>query len=590
MEYRWISPDTVPANELISKYHPAIASALAHRNITSIDDANIFLYPDYARDSHDPFLFDDMNTALERIARAIEAEEQVIIYCDYDVDGLSSGAILYTTLQKLGCAVRAYMNHREKDGYGLQRDAISRLIDEGATLFITTDCGISNAAEISFAGSRGVDVIITDHHTVPALPEDIPAALAIIHPLVRAQNYPWKFLSGGGSAFKLAQALIRTSHESLVRRREAACDDSGKPIHWEAFEKWLLDFVCLSTIGDCVTLQGENRAFVHYGLRVLAKTRRRGIRALISRIQKRNQQEITSRMISFFIAPRINAASRMDHARIAFELLTTESEAEAEQIADTLERLNTERQKLTEKLVSAARHQLDPIHAEQKKVLVGSGDQWPLGILGLVAGKLCDYYRKPVVLMTNGNGCISGAARSTDAFHITNAFSQVSHHFERYGGHACAGGFALKKESSINDVRESLELLGEQIPHFASDEGREIRIDAEISIADISWELLGILQRFEPHGVGNPKPRFLIVSASLDALRHLGQTGNHIRIDISQDSHRTQCIGFSFAHKLKGIAIGDSIDIVCELDEHEWMNQKSIQLTLIDIRLSNTSV
>lgn len=586
MEYRWMYSDGKPSDEIKSLYHPAIAHTLARRGISTKKDAEFFLFPDYNRDSHDPFLFDDMVLAVDRISQSLSSNEKIGIYCDYDVDGLSSGAILYSTLRQLGCTVEAYMNHRELDGYGLQKKGIDVLVSNGVKLIITTDCGISNAREIAYAKQYGVDVIITDHHTVPEREEDIPASHAIIHPLVRASAYPWKSLAGGGSAFKLAQALIRTNNPHISKKRAESMESEGGHVNWEAFEKWLLDLVSLSTIGDCVPLQGENRALVYYGLKVLAKTRRTGLRSLLERYQKRNQP-LNARAISFFFAPRINAASRMDHARIAFDLLTATDELEAEKIADTLEKLNSERQKLTEKVLSSARDQLDIYHSEQKKILVGLGERWPLGILGLVAGRLCDYYQKPVVLMTSGDGGISGAARSTEDFHIAEAFGKIRHHFDRYGGHQAAGGFAVKKEVSGHAVRESLEELAENRISSAEQQERVLHIDAELKLSDITFELLSDVLRMEPHGVGNPRPRFLIQNAMIEKIKYMGQTGKHIRLDVRQGQSHSQFVGFSFADKIQGMKQGSVVDAVCELDSHEWMGRKSVQVSLVDIRESN---
>ncbi|MEK7648836.1 MAG: single-stranded-DNA-specific exonuclease RecJ [Patescibacteria group bacterium] len=585
MGYTWIFPSAIPSTELIEAYHPTIASILAQRGIHTKEDAEIFLNPDYYRDCNDPFLFEDMTIAVDRIASALARGEQMTIYCDYDVDGLSSGALLYLTIRQLGGNVGAYMNHREHDGYGLQKSAIQKCINDGTTLFITTDCGISNAAEIAFAKQYGADVIITDHHTVPSSTDDMPAACAIIHPLVRAQAYPCKNLAGGGTAYKLAQALIRSSNSDIELRRSMAKSEKGTSVDWSAYEKWLLDLVCLSTIGDCVPLQGENRMFVRYGLRVLHKTQRPGLQALLKRMRDRNMK-LTSRAVSFFLAPRINAASRMEHAQLAFDLLTTSSVERAEQLAEILEKKNTERQKKTEQLVSDVREQLDIYHAEEKKILVGNGDEWPLGILGLVAGRLCDYYRKPVVLMTSGNGSVSGAARSIGGFHIAHAFSEISHYFDRYGGHQAAGGFALKKESSVEDVRQSLESIGNKRIQGEHDSSIPLHLDAEARLSDISWDMLSQLKKFEPYGQENSKPKIVLKGVKIENKQCVGKTGKHVRFTIQQDSIRKQCIGFSLSDTVKDLDVGDYVDIACELDENEWNGSKSIQISIIGMRRS----
>ncbi len=571
--------------ELQNSYHPLIASILSQRGIQTKEEAELFLHPDYYRDCHDPFLFKDMQRAVERISQALSREEKITIYCDYDVDGLSSGSLLYETIMQLGGSVNAVMNHRENDGYGLRTQTIQQSIESGTTLFITTDCGISNAEEVCYAKERGVDVIITDHHTVPALEKDLPQAYAIIHPLVRANEYPCKLLAGGGSAFKLAQALIRTDDAEIGHRRILARSKSGKAVDWSAFEKWLLDLVCLSTIGDCVPLRGENRVFVRYGLQVLRKTQRPGLQALLRKMKKRNM-ELSSRAVSFFLAPRINAASRMEHARIAFDLLTTHSQEDAERLSDVLELKNTERQKKTEHVISHAKEQLDVYHAEQKKILVGNAVDWPLGILGLVAGRLCDYYRKPVVLMTGTSGSISGAARSVTGVHIANVFSEMSHYFDRHGGHQAAGGFALKKDSLIEDVRQSLESIGDRLITSHYDSQKVLSIDAVGRLSDFTWDTLTQLKNLEPFGQDNPKPKLMVKYCRVLDKRILGKTGKHVRITLEQDGARRQCIGFSMSDLTSDINDGDYVDIVCELDEHEWNGYKDLQISLVDIRKS----
>lgn len=586
MGYRWIEPNIDIGKDLAIKYHPAIARALERRGIFSESSADIFFNPRYERDSNDPFLLGDMECAVSRISKALSKSEKIALYCDYDVDGLSSGAILHTTLRTLGGDVCAYMNHREKEGYGINRDAIARLINKGAQLIITTDCGISNAAEIDYAAEMGIDVIITDHHALPAREEDIPRAYAIIHPLLRSDRYPCKELAGGGSAFKLAQALIRSDFSQIAALRNAARDGKGNAIDWRAYEKWLLDLVCLSTIGDCVPLTGENRMFVKFGLQVLAKTRRPGLQALVSKTRMRFTA-LDSTAVSFCIAPRINAASRMDHAQRAFDLLITESVDEAESIANQLDRLNYDRQKLTEKLMLSARDQLDNCNDGKKKVLVGFSEEWPLGMLGLVAGKLCDYYRKPVVLMTSGCGIISGAARSTPNFHITEAFSEISHVFERYGGHQAAGGFALKQHSTADEVRRLLEELTERRFSMSEHTDKELAIDSDISLSDCTWDFVSSIEQFKPHGIGNPKLRFRITAATILRISFVGQNKQHVRMTLVQGTSRKDCIGFSLASKAADYVPGDSLDAVCELDEHEWSGIKSIQVQIIDFKKSH---
>lgn len=580
MNRRWLEEEARALPEDLRHYHPLIAQLLMQRGITSADEAERYINPRYDRDSHDPFLFDDMASAVDRIARALLSREHIAIYNDYDADGLCAGALLHETLAALGADIRAVMNHRENEGYGLHINTIKTLAEQNITLIITTDCGISNKTEIDHASALGIDVIITDHHTIPARTEDMPNAYAIIHPLVRAERYPYKHLSGGGSAFKLAQALIRSDHAILQECRSKAITNTGIAVNWEGFEKWLLDLVCISTIADCVPLSGENRSLVYFGLRVLSKSKRIGLRHLITQIRMR-EAEATARTISFSIAPRLNAASRMAHARHAFDLLISRNDDDARNLCGLLEQLNTERRRITETTYREAREQFDDMYFRDKRILVGSSDNWPLGILGLVAGKLCDHYRLPVVLVTTSAHSVSGAARSIEGFNIAHAFEKINHLFERYGGHSAAGGFALKQDADISTLRTKLEEIGEETQF--SDISSIPVSHARIRIKDITIDFIRLLQQLAPFGQGNPYPHFTIINATIEELRTVGARNAHLRTRLEQDGKRIWCIGFSKGMCIEEFKVGDTIDILCELDSQEWQGLTSPEVRILDI-------
>lgn len=570
--------------------HPLVAQLLFNRGIRSLPDARAFLSPDYTLHTHDPYLFSEMRLCVERIIAAYRKEELVTIYGDYDVDGLSASTLLFDVLTLLGIRLDVHINHREKDGYGLQMSAIREIAKRGTTLIITTDCGISNKEEIRLARELGMDVIITDHHTVPERIEDIPAAYGILHPLVRARQYPFKFLSGGGVAFKLVQGLIRADFDELfVEHKKNIRDSDGRQIHWEAYEKWLLDLVCISTVGDCMPLVGENRTFTTYGLIVLAKTKRPGLRSLLTRLRGRIK-EFTPHTIGFLIGPRLNAASRMEHGRIAFDLLTARDEESADTLANVLEQKNIERQKATERVFNEAKEHLSGKVAANTPVLIAYSPDWPLGLLGLVAGKLTNLYHRPAVLMTRAHGTIAGAGRSVEHFDIAAGFSQLREYFLRFGGHKAAGGFALKSVEDIPEFIRAFEELGEKHMQSAGEHRVSVALDACVSLMDITKELVDQIKSLKPFGQGNPKPLFLITSVTVIDARTVGTTGKHLKLTVQQDGVIRRGIGFGLGDRSSELSVGSRIDCVCEVEENEWNGRIEVQLTVRDFRVMSSEL
>ncbi len=495
---------------------------------------------------------------------------------------------MFDVLSVFGVSVDVHINHREKDGYGLQMVVIEDLFKRGTQLIITTDSGISNAKEIARANELGMDVIITDHHTVPESPSDLPNAHAILHPLVRAERYPFKHLSGGGVAFKLVQALIRADFDpDFAALRETLRDADNRLILWEAYEKWLLDLVCLSTVGDCMPLVGENRAFVMYGLIVLSKTKRLGLQSLLAQLSGRVKQ-LTPHTIGFLIGPRLNAASRMEHGKIAFDLLTARYETDASTLAGVLEQKNIERQKLTERIFSEAKELLN--EQIDKPILVAHSDTWPLGLLGLVAGKLVHFFQKPVVLMTSVNGPIAGAARSNEHVHIANAFASMSDYFERFGGHAVAGGFGVKKGVPPEVIAQALHAYGREhgVPDASSPPS--VMIDSVARFSELSLELVKQLKLLEPHGQGNAKPLFLVSGATVIDMRTVGTTGKHLKLTLQQDGLLRKAIGFGHGARIEELTVGARLDCVLEIEENEWNGMREVQLTLRDFHCVHTEL
>ncbi len=573
MKSTWITAerDSSALLDATNEIHPLIAHILHRREIRDTGAQLRFLHPDYHADLHDPFLFDHMERAIARIEQALQANEKITIYGDYDVDGVCATSILYETLTALNARVDIVINHREREGYGLHRNTLEALKQSGSTLIITNDSGITNTEEIAYAQSAGMDVILTDHHQPPE-EKKIPSAYAIIHPMVYANRYPFKGLCGAAVAFKLVQGMLRT--ESLRKKFESL------DVSPEGFEKWLLDLVCIATIADCMPILGENRTLVHFGLIVLKKTKRLGLQELYKRAGI-DEKPITPHTIGFQIAPRLNAASRMEHGKIAFELLTTTNREEASALAQTLEEANVRRRKLTEEILKKAKAAVKIQLDEERKILVGIGSDWPCGVLGLVASRLTNEYNRPVVLVTRSAAGRIGAARSVASIHITNVFRKVEHLFTRYGGHAAAGGFAVKEAVDeammINDFHE----VAEQETLLLDPIKSEI-IDLEILLSDVSFELIEILIKLEPHGIGNNKPRFLIKNIEIQDIAFVGVNGKHVRLVFSDGRIRRRAIGFSLGKNAANLSIGSRVDILTELDMHEWRDIREPQLSLID--------
>lgn len=574
MKSSWIAPSqTAVQEDAVRSIHPLIDRILRKRSVCDPELQEKFLCHDFPAGLYDPFLFDDMQRCLERIERALQNNEKITVYGDYDVDGVCATSILFESLTALGGIVDITINHRDRDGYGLQKKMLQRCYESGTTLIITNDSGISNFDEIAYMQNNGVDVIITDHHQPPS-PEKIPPAFAIIHPLVRADKYPFKGLCGAGVAFKLIQGMLRT--ESLRKRMQS------RGYSCESFEKWLLDLVCIATIADCMPIIDENRTLVHFGLIVLRKTRRLGLRALYECARIGNKP-ITTRTIGFQIAPRINAAGRMEHANLAFELLTTQNANRASELASILEQTNQRRQKLTEEIYRKAHEALHQQFIEGKKILVGIGADWSSGILGLVASKLMQTFNRTVVLVTHSQAGRIGAARSIETMHITNIFRKLEYLFDRYGGHAAAGGFALKPSIDEHSLPNHFHSISEH--ELVPIEAEKPRlIDCEIQLSDVSFEFIELLLKLEPHGIGNSKPLFLLRNVAIDDIAFVGVNGKHVRMVFSDGFLKRRAIGFSLSKNITALAlsVGDMLDIVTELDMHEWQDIREPQLSLVD--------
>jgi len=553
------------------KSNDIIDQLLINRNIK---DKESFLNPNYDRDLYNPFLFKDMQKAVERISTAIEKKEKIGIFGDYDADGISGTAILYNFFRKINVDTEVYIPSRE-EGYGLNKDGIKILGANNCKLLITVDLGITGKKEVEFAKSLGMDVIITDHHEIQK--ELFPKnAFAVIHPDLQNQKYPNKFLSGGGVAWKLTCAL--SIFFARLPHLNGAQIDSRQL-------KWSLDLAAISTICDMVPLAGENRIIAKYGLIVLSKTKNLGLGKLYE-VAAINKNAISSYTVGFQIGPRINAPGRMDHSQASFYLLTTENESEADKIARKLNNINKDRQDELERVLNEARAKIEKRGLKNKKIIVLEDENWPSGIVGLVAGRIMEEFSRPTIVLGEHEGKFKGSGRSIDGFHLLEALEQARKYLIGFGGHAKAAGLHLEKEHLSFLYDELLEIADKKIK--SDDLVSKITIDVEIEPKDISSELYENIKKFEPYGMGNSRPIFLIKNLIIDDLCAVGAEGKHLKLKLSAKNQESiisfDAIGFDFGSMASQLTEGEVIDIVFTLDKNVWNNRSQLQFKILDLK------
>ncbi len=550
MKKQWITKKIETETQSLPEYPALILKLLALRGITEEEKIREFLEPDYLK-LHDPFLFKDMQKAVERIRTAIAKNEKITVYADYDADAITACTVLYLTLRKLGATVDVYIPDRFSEGYGLNSEAIKSICGK-SNLIITVDCGINAVEEALICRSSGVDLIITDHHEVVG---ELPEAHAIINPKNPHDSYPFAYLTGVGVAFKLVQAL----------------DLNG-------WEKWLLDLVALGTVADCQSLSGENRILVSFGLKVLPKTKWAGMKALLASAALKSEK-FDAFTLGFILAPRINAAGRIKHADIAFKLLIAEDANEAEILAKELDELNKHRQMLTEQITSEAKAQVELI--SDKKVLLAVGSDWPKGVVGLVAGRLAEEFNRPVLALSMSDGLAVGSGRSVASFDLVSALNFAKETLIKYGGHTQAAGFTLAADN-IGAFHQKLLVYAENINLTIEDP--VLSIDAEVRPEDITWENLEYLEKFGPFGFGNPKPKLLGLRFEVRGLRLVGAQNQYLKLQVRFGDHNLEAIAFNQGFLASTLKIGSEIDAVFELTANEWNGNKEMQLKIIDIR------
>lgn len=575
MEKRWkvLPKISEEFQALFPEISPIVLQLLFNREITTQKDIDEFLYPDYGEHVHDPFLFMDMEKVCERIFESKEKDDEILVYGDYDADGVCATALMITILQKLGIHPKVYIPFREKEGYGMNMNAVKEIIEKKVKLVITVDCGIANIQEVEEFNKAGIDVIITDHHNPK---KELPAAFAIINPKREGEKYPTSQICGTAVAYKVAQALLSE------RIRKKYSDTIVFP--QTGFEKWLLDFVAIGTVTDIMVLCNESRTLLKYGLVVLNKTPRPGLQKLFE-VAGITPGKIDTYAIGFQIGPRLNAAGRLDHASTSYELLISDDSEEVKKIAFDLNAKNQERQRISEKMFLEAREQC---HTQMgNNVLFVRDDSWMTSLVGLVAGKITgDYHRPSMVIGKNHAGSLVGSGRSVEGFDLTLALEKCKDFLSKYGGHSYACGFTLREPSLYDNFREKfIEIANQSLRK--EDLIPQIQIDLETELHMVNWDIVKILEQFEPFGEGNERPKFLISKCQLFAAHAVGNGNKHLK-GVVGDSKGTSMpfIGFFLGNWREKLQIGDTIDIVCEPNINEWNGNREIQLKILDVRKS----
>ncbi|HSX48398.1 MAG TPA: single-stranded-DNA-specific exonuclease RecJ [Candidatus Nanoarchaeia archaeon] len=539
--------------------NPIVKQILVSRGYDKPDELKRFMNPDYEKDLHDPLLLTDMKAAVKRILEAVKSKQKIVIYGDYDIDGITASAVMIETIKNLGHQAASYIPDRFEEGYGLNQTALKALKKDGVELIITVDCGVTSVSEVEWANKNGLDVIITDHHNVPPV---IPKALAVINPKRPDDKYPFKDLAGVGVAFKLAQALQQTS---------------GKPEKGQ--EKWLLDLVALGTVCDVVPLVGENRVLAKFGLLVMAKTRRPGIKALAA--VGGVEGALNSYHLGWVLGPRLNAAGRLEHARHSLELIHTADSSRAMELAAELHELNKQRLADQKRIIAEAEEQAK-LYVDDP-VLVLADEGWSHGIVGIVAGRLADKFHKPTLVMQILGDTTKGSARSTGRFNIVDGLRAADKHLIKYGGHFFAAGCTLKTKD-IDKLRQILnkQAAKEGLGVEEADERKEP--DARLTdFSKLDWELYKALEAFEPHGHGNPRP-ILSTDAKVAALRKVGVDQTHLKLTLADSQGNLfEGIGFGLVEKHSNLKPGQSVQVHYNLSKNEYNGNSNLQLLVTDL-------
>lgn len=563
---RWEISPPLPESETrrFQYLHPVVARILYNRGFTDPEAAQAFIsgVPQFG----DPFKMRGIPQAVARIRTAIRKQERVVIYGDFDADGVTSTVLLVTVLRKLGANVQPYIPHRVDEGYGLNNDALEALARKGVKLVITVDCGIRSLAEVEHGKACGLDIIVTDHHSVGP---EVPNALAVVNPKQDGCPYPEKMLAGVGIAYKLAEALIKVTSTQDKREVPIAAEE-------------LLDLVAIGTVADLAPLSHpENRSLVIQGLKHLQQARRIGIKALLE-VASMSPEKINAMAIGFTIGPRINAAGRLESAMLAYDLLSTDELQKATQLAHELQRLNEKRQELTRDAQALART-LAGLEAGDQPLIMAVDPNFQQGIVGLAAGRLTEEYYRPAIVMQRGEYESHGSCRSIAEFNITEALDQCAELLIRHGGHAQAAGFSIYNENIPVFRERMMEIVGNGLR--GKDLRPSIQVDAEILLQHVDVSLYEALCALEPCGHDNTAPTLCTKRLKVVDCKTIGKDNSHLKLRVSNGSMEHEAIAFRMGEIAREIP--RYVDLAYRIDMDEWNGNRRLQIIVQDIRESD---
>lgn len=586
--------------------NPVLLQLLFNRDLKNKVDIKSFLDSELSADKvlvigenkehafYNPFLFKNMEESVDLIIDHIKKGNPIVVYGDYDADGVTSSVILLETLKILRATAEVYLPDRVSEGYGLNKPAINQIVAQGFKLLITVDNGIRNHAEVAYAKSKGLDVIVTDHHVLPEDPKEGLDCL-FIDPADKTEKYPWPYLAGVGVAFKLISALLYKAN--LPEKQKQLILDKS------------LDLVAVGTVADMVSLLGENRLLVKSGLKILNTSKRLGLTELIKVSKINSGRPLEAWNIGWQIGPRLNAASRLSHANSAFALLTTTDPTEAAELATELNQRNISRQQITEEIISQVEAQIDKDNLPNLIVGLAGEDQiWNEGVIGLVAGKITEKYYRPTLIITRlieeaefdpvakklvpKKVAFKGSGRSVEEFNLIQAIEDSSECLDKYGGHPMACGFSIKTEENLFTFTEAIKKLAEErinktalIP--------KLKIEAELEFAMINLDLADDINKLAPYGQNNQQPRFVSYDLRIDDITTMGFDNQHIKIRFSQfnsdsslakNAHAFWALAFGGAANYKEYQIGDRVDLVYYLEVNDFNGRREPQLKMIDIK------
>ncbi|HNX11014.1 MAG TPA: single-stranded-DNA-specific exonuclease RecJ [bacterium] len=555
-----------------NRYSLVLRQLLALRGIDTPAALEAFLLADLPRADYlkqfDPFLFSDMEKAVALIINHIKAGDLITIYGDYDADGVTSTAALWEILTLFKARVDAYLPDRVSEGYGMNKGAIEKIAANGSRLIITVDNGTRSYEEVLYAQNLGLDIIITDHHALPDDEKLIPSCL-FINCTDKRQDYPTRNLAGVGVAFKLVQALLAKSK----------LDEETK----KQLEDKVLDLVAMGTVSDMMPLLGENRILVKKGLLEINKFKRLGVRELI-KVIKSKAEKIDAWGLGFQIGPRLNAASRLGNASNALSVLLTKDEAEASLLAQELNQKNISRQEITEKIMGEVEAQIDKENVPDIIIGVSSifEEGWNEGVIGLVAGKICEKYYRPALIITSTADGFKGSGRSIEEFNLISAIEEAKENLDKYGGHPGAAGFSIYSQEKLDGFTAAMKKIA-AVKLQGLELSPKLGIDLELKLSEIDLDLAREVELLSPFGQGNPQPKFVTYGATINDIVNMGGDNQHIKIRLGS----IWAIAFFKSEAYSHLQIGDTVDLVYYLDINGYNGRSEVQLRIIDLKKTN---